>query len=297
MDQKLDKRLHILNGDATIPEFRKSGIKGDLVIWREALCDGPVSDPIRENLFWEKRATYIQEGLGGENYADKMLTELDKLRDLSSYNEVVLWFEYDLFCQVNMLACLSFIDHEQVSLICLGNELDGQLRGLGEISAGHFQMLFKGRSFLSKEDISYARAAWQAYVHPTPEKLRTLTPSSTFKHLKPAIEAHLTRLPQKNGLNDLEVKMLDGIREGVNDERMLVGTMLRKQGYFGLGDMQYFYYLNQIRPLLHEDKLEVNESGQRIIQGLAVFPQPNQYIGGVFRPDYYQKEWGQNSAG
>ncbi len=280
------KQLHILNGDATVPEFRKSGIAGEIVVWREALCDGPVSNSIRHDSFWDKRASFIQKGLGGENYADKMLAELDKLRDLSGFDEVVLWFEYDLFCQINMLACLSFIDHREISLVCLGDELDGQLRGLGEISSIDFITLFKNRSSLSKEDITYARSAWQAYTDPSPEKLRSLSPSATFKHLKPAIEAHLSRLPQKNGLNNLEEKMLKLIKEGIDNERKLVGTMLRDQGYFGLGDMQYLHYLDQLRPLLKEDTFELNESGDRILQGLAIFPQPIQYIGGVFRPDY-----------
>lgn len=288
----MDKRIHVLNGDATVPEFRKSGIQGEIVIWREALCDGPISDPIEGDDFWKKRAAYIQGALGGENYADKMLTELDKLRDLSDYDEVVLWFEYDLFCQVNLLACLRFIDHEHISLICLGDEIGGQLRGLGEIAATDFLTLFNDRSTLSKEDIAYAHTAWQAYSFPSTQKLSTLAPSATFKHLQPAIEAHLCRLPQKNGLNELEKKMLTLIQGGINDQRKLIGTMLRNQGYLGLGDMQYFHYLDQIRSLLKEEKLQVNDIGERILQGLAEFTQPNQYIGGVFRPDYYQKKWG-----
>ncbi len=282
--------INILNGDATVPEFEKSGITGEIVIWREVLSDGPVSDPIRENTFWEKRAAYIQGEFGGEGYASKMLLELDKIRDLSKYNEVVLWFEYDLFCQVNLLACLNFIDHNQISLVCLGDELDGQLRGLGEIEADDFVGLYNQRIQLSDKDMTYAQTAWLAYTDVSPEHLKTIPPSSTFKHLKPAIEAHLQRLPGKNGLNHIEKKMLGLISEGITDERKLVGSMLRDQGYFGFGDMQYFHYLDQIKTLLDADKLEVNELGERILAGTEVFAQPNQYIGGVFRPDYHAYE-------
>lgn len=265
------------------------------MIWREALCDGPVKGSIQDDLFWKRRASYIQDALGGENYELKMITELDKIRDLSSYEEVVLWFEYDLFCQVNLLACLSFIDHERISLVCLGDELDGQLRGLGAISARHFVTLFKNRAHLTVADISYAKTAWEAYAHPDPENLQKLAPSSAYKHLEPALAAHFTRLPERNGLNEIEEKMLRLIKEGINEERKLIGTMLSNQGYFGLGDLQYLHYLDQLSPLLEENTLEINELGNMVLQGVTVFPQPHQYIGGVFRPDYYQNQWGRTS--
>ncbi|MDW3196611.1 MAG: hypothetical protein R8G66_29815 [Cytophagales bacterium] len=284
-------QLHILNGDATVPEFRKSGIPGKIVVWREVLCEGPVKGPIQEDLFWEQRAAYIQDKFGGEHYKEKMIAELDKIRNLSSYDEVVLWFEYDLFCQVNLLACLNFIDHEKICLVCLGDELDGQLRGLGEIAANDFITLFESRLPLSKDDLAYAKAAWQAYTSDTPEQLSVFSSSDTFKHFKPAIAAHLTRLPGKNGLNQVEEKMLLLIKEGINNDRKLVGTLLRDQGYFGLGDLQYFQYLDQLRPLLKEEALELNELGINCLEGLAVFPQPDQYIAGVFRPSYFEKTW------
>lgn len=291
----MTNQLHILNGDAIVPEFRKSGIEGPIVIWREALCDGPVADSIQENSFWEKRADYINTALDGEHYESKVITELDKIRDLSNYEEVVLWFEYDLFCQVNMLACLNFIDHNRISLVCLGDELDGTLRSLGEIGANDFITLYNQRTLLSQEDLLFAKTVWEAYTSTGLEKLQSIEDSLTFKHVKPAIQAHLTRLPQANGLNAIEEKILRLIKAGVNEERQLIGTMLRDQGYFGLGDMQYFHYLNQIRTLLKKEVLEVNDWGNKILDGKAVFPQPKQYIGGVFRPDYYKIKWGQSS--
>ncbi|MCK7559530.1 hypothetical protein MKQ70_33015 [Chitinophaga sedimenti] len=35
--------LHVLNGDATLEVFRKSGIPGDLVVCREMMCEGRVA--------------------------------------------------------------------------------------------------------------------------------------------------------------------------------------------------------------------------------------------------------------
>lgn len=288
----MDSTLHVLNGDATVPEFGKSGIKGDVVVWREALSDGPVSDPIHSDAFWNKREQFIGEAFGGDQYAIKMLAERDRLKDLSQFQEVILWFEYDLFCQVNMLACLSFIDHPRISLICPGDELGERLQGLGEIQVQNFITLYGKRLHLTPEDIAFAKSAWRAYTAPSPGLIKSLENSETFKHLKPALEAHLQRLPGENGLNQIEMRMLGLIQSGVDDERQLIGTMLREQGYLGLGDLQYFHYLKGIRSLVGNENLKVNELGNSILKRSAVFEQPKQYIGGVFRPDFYRSNWG-----
>ncbi len=34
--------LHITNGDATLPELRRTGLTGDLLPWRDVLHEGPV---------------------------------------------------------------------------------------------------------------------------------------------------------------------------------------------------------------------------------------------------------------
>ena len=36
----MNKTLHILNGDSTAESFAKSSLEGDVLIWREMLCEG-----------------------------------------------------------------------------------------------------------------------------------------------------------------------------------------------------------------------------------------------------------------
>ncbi len=38
----MNKTIHVLNGDSTAQILTKTSIKGDVVIWRELLCEGPL---------------------------------------------------------------------------------------------------------------------------------------------------------------------------------------------------------------------------------------------------------------
>ena len=278
--------IHVLNGDATVPEFQKSGIPGTHVVWREVMCEGPIHGDIKSDEFWDNRSSFIGEGFGGDYQI--MRSQLKILQDISAFEEVVLWFEYDLFCQVNLLASLAYVEHPHVSLVCLGDELNGTWQGLGEIGAGDFQTLFEARTRLNVEDMSYADQAWQAYQHPSSDLIHQLEPHQTFPYLERALEAHLTRLPDANGLNVIEHRMLQKIDQGVRDERQLIGSMLKEQEWFGFGDLQYLWYFEGLKPLLAVDELALNEKGKSILSGQATWEQPAQFIGGIYRPDYFK---------
>lgn len=281
--------IHILNGDAPVPEFKKSGIAGDIAVWREILCEGPVSWDIQGESFWQQRAQFIKEQFGGDY--DIMQSQLEKMRHLSQYDEVVLWFEYDLFCQVNLMASINFIDHKRISLVCLGDELDGTLRGLGEITAKDFIGLFEDRVLLTSGDRAFAKKVWYAYTDPSSELLRQVEYHGTFPHLEKALWEHMFRFPMANGLNRIEQKMLRLVEEGVSTKNELVGKMLRSQGYLGFGDSQYFRYLDQLQDLLEVDRLVLSDLGKAVLKGEEVWPQPQQFIGGVDRKEYFSKTY------
>ncbi len=240
------RRLHILNGDATKHPFEKSGIEGEVTVWPEILVEGPLEGDIQSESFWDKRKDYVEATFGG-NYAQKVIPRLELLHDLQGYDEVILWFEYDLFCQANMLGCLAFIEHHNLSLVCLGDELGGTLQGLGQIQPEDYAILLDKRLPLSAEDLAYASAVWQAWQTQSPEELKPyFGDHATFKYLGRALqEAHLL-FPQETGLNALQLEMQQMIHDGTEDERKIVGTMLRKQTWLGFGDLQYFKMLERL---------------------------------------------------
>ena len=96
--------LHILNGDATRPQFERSAIAGDIMIWREMLVEGPALYPLLSEVWFETRRNFINQAYKPDDISqvNGMRLEFEKLLELSAHEEIVLWFEYDLFCQINM---------------------------------------------------------------------------------------------------------------------------------------------------------------------------------------------------
>jgi hypothetical protein len=262
--------LHILNGFSTQAQFVKSGISGDVVVWNTMLVEGPLESNTRGNDFWQLRQQYMNEAynVSPETYQAKTIDEIDKLKDVSNYYEITLWFEYDLFCHVNMLACLSHLRHEKISIVCVGNE-DGDLMGLGEFHLSRFPDFFLDRILLDIDDLKYATSVWQAYACDDPQKLFPFInqPNSKFYYLSEALKTHLKRFPDsRTGLNEIETEMLTQLSRGIKNKKELIKHMLNWQVWYGFGDSQFERVLDELRPFINEIDFSLNEQGFSIIK-------------------------------
>ncbi len=273
----MTKTLHVLNGDSTAKILENSEIKGDVIVWRELLCDGPLHKNVGSDEFWLNRYTFFENELGVERleYFDKTIKEIVKLEDVSVYNEVVLWFEFDLFCQVNLLALCTYLLDNYVKkvnyyLVCTGNE-EGkeQLQPLSNYSSEEYQTLYDNKITLSKTSLEYAKECWNVFVKNDFEQLKNFNfnQSSKFQYLQLAINQHLMRFPNKNGLNQISTKILEIINSNSFSEREIVKNLLiwqDEQTVYGFGDMQYFQYLNKLEKYysISDKKYYLNENGK-----------------------------------
>ena len=98
---------NILNGDSLAYSFPDAKIEGDIIVVREGLIDGNLSGNNLQD-FWHSRASYM--GLTEAEYHDKIVSEFEKIMNAPDDSEFNLWFEYDLFCQVNMWFVISIIN-------------------------------------------------------------------------------------------------------------------------------------------------------------------------------------------
>lgn len=98
--------FHILNGDCLAESF-PSNFSENVIIWRECLVDGPVS----EQNFLKNREKFISENyqIPKVNYHDKVVLELGKLQSVPENSDVYFWFGDDLFCQVNFWFLISVV--------------------------------------------------------------------------------------------------------------------------------------------------------------------------------------------
>jgi len=277
----MTKTLHILNGDSTAAIFSKSSILGDVIVWREMLCEGSIHHEIGNDDFWKSRYAFFEKELGIQKleYYDKTIKEIVKLDDLSNYNEVVLWFEYDLFCQVNLLAICtyllkSFRKDINYHLVCTGKEKGKeQLQSLSDYNANDYKFLFENKLKLTKNNLLFAETCWNLYIENDFEKLKNFDFNKVSKlaYLQLAIDQHLQRFSKQNGLNQIENKILLLINSGLTDKKQIVKQLLvwqKNETVYGFGDMQYFMILKKLKTYYTDenDVILLNSKGKGLMQ-------------------------------
>jgi len=256
----LQNTVHILNGDSTIRSIEKGGIIGDTIIWREMLVEGPLHQDIGSDAFWLQRYSFFENELGVSklDYYDKTIKELIRIEDLSNYNEVVLWFEFDLFCQINLIALCTYLlqsyrKNINYYLVCSGKvKGEKQLRSLADYAPEEYPELLENKIKLSRHNLLYAQQCWNVYVTNNKEELAqfNFNKSTKFRYLESAINQHLKRFSQKNGLNQIDTKIIEIIHAGIGEKKAIVNELLRWQQHetvYGFGDLQYFKYLENMK--------------------------------------------------
>jgi predicted ATP-binding protein involved in virulence len=248
------EKLHILNGDATAYVFEQTGIKGDTLIWREVLAEGPVF----EKDLWAHRAEWFSDTFGEktEDYFHKVLGEASRLSNIQNFNEVVLWFEFDLVCQINLIYILSVLTAtcdpaQPITLIC-PEKIDGvaNFRGLGQLSSDQLKELFLSRTKLEKKDLVFAAEAWQLYVKNDYAQIEAFLKRDfgNLGLLKNALMAHLTRFPDpESKLNKIEKLLLAIIAEIGNNRSNIYEAFWNRAPIYGITDLQLGFELDKLK--------------------------------------------------
>lgn len=272
----MTKALHILNGDSSRYLIEKSGLKGDYLVWREMLCEGPLEKEVGNDQFWKTRYQFYQETLKVDklDYYDRVIKELVLIEDLSSYDEVVLWFEYDLFCQVNLLAACSYLLRYYKKdilyyLICVGEQKESdEMVSLGHFTPQEFPQLYTSKVKLSRSDLLFADTSWKLFAQGAKEQLETFdfSKKKKFKYLKRAIDQHLENSNRRAGLTGLERHILSCIQKEGQNKTKLIRNLLnwqRTATVNGFGDLQYQLYLDKLEPYynINDEIYTLNQKG------------------------------------
>jgi Domain of unknown function (DUF1835) len=99
---------HILNGDALTERFKETNIPGEILVMRECLIEGDLGGDTLE-AFIEHRTRYLATTYQADQNAYSIGSLIDKINHAPDHTEFNLWFEYDLFCQVNMWFLMSLM--------------------------------------------------------------------------------------------------------------------------------------------------------------------------------------------
>ncbi len=294
--------LHITNGDSFTERLKTLPLKGDIITWREMLCEGKTLSNVGSESFWKTRFEFLNKNykISKSWFVEKTLKEYRSLCNHKQQDRIVLWFEYDLFCQINMLAVISWLKthrrHAEIALICSGDEDDSdKMYGLNELSDEQLLKLYENKAVLTQDDIEYADYVWQLYCSDNPIRLENLKDFDNyqFDYLSGAIKAHLQRFPSiKNGLNTIENKILQvAAAERPKTKKELTGKVLINQGLYGFGDSQYDRIITSLKPLFTSfNPVRLSAKGKEALQSKTNFysqlRDSEYYLGGALKYNF-----------
>jgi hypothetical protein len=242
----VDEFLHVANGTSTTMTIEAARIPGAVSIWADPLHDGPVPGRLNDAELLEARARHLggcDEPSFGETVAG--LKEWRRLiAEHDAYRELVLWYEHDLFDQLNLIQLLAWIrdqlpSSKPVSLICI-DSYPGRpsFKGLGELTVSELAPLLDTRTPVTNEQYAVADRAWRAFREPTPEPLDRLRESDTsaLPYLASALTGFLREFPwTTDGLSRSERRLL---------QLTAAGSLTLASAFPRMDDGQRAYYVS-----------------------------------------------------
>jgi hypothetical protein len=240
--------LHVTNGESAAATLRSTTLGGAVLPWNDAFHEGPVPAVPRQELL-RTRARFLagcgwgrpQELLSAFERRDRHL--LDALRDDA---QVVLWFEHDLYDQLQLLDVLALAHGEgaRPELIVV-DSFPGRpsFAGLGELTADELETLWPSRRRAEQAALEDAASAWDAFGAPEPTALaeRARRETAHLPFLAPALRRLLEELPSPaNGLSRTERSVLRTITAGAHTPHDAFVAAQRLEEAPFLGDTWFY---------------------------------------------------------
>lgn len=293
--------LHITNGDSAVEGLRAAGITGSFLPIRDAFHEGP--------LLWDddllsvhsRRNQYIisQQWAPASKIIQHTKQRSDALHDLSQYQVICLWFEHDLYDQLQLLWVLHFL-HQQG---CAADRVKLIVTDLflGSAASDELVELTRFEEPATKQHFVLASDFWQRLTGSDP--MAWLPMIKQTDDLLPFVPQAIERFCQEfpsvdNGLGLTAHRALNLLMEG-----NLPGDVFRQlteaEAAPFLGDTLFFKQLENLmggaQPLCFQaanqgpeldltEPLLITELGRRIRSREAHYldwHEPNQWLGGV----------------
>lgn len=227
--------IHVIPGDAYVDTFKKADIDGEIVVCRECLVDGPINAGSMDE-FWQMRAEFLTPESPSE-YLENVVPEFNKLATAGEGDRIYLWFEYELFCQVNLWFCLSLLEKAGaevylVSPVTLPREK--RWDGFARLTPEDFKACFASATKFPAEDLTHGADLWDAFRTDDQEKLRRLSTYSSerFPYHEEVCEAAI----QKD-TGPARV-LTDILMSGESDFSKIFVAFREYAGVYGYGDTQ-----------------------------------------------------------
>lgn len=239
--------LIITNGDQAADLLIAAGSQATILPWRDVLHEGPiVTGPL--GACSAVRAAY----LAGRFRFDAELASAEFaardaiLLDHTNFDRVSLWFEHDLYDQlqlVQVLACLAETARTEGAMLVQADDFLGRQRPDTILA---FEALARP---VEPADLDLGRTCWSELAAPTPEPVdrRSRAGNARLPFLAAALHRFLEELPAPvTGLGRTEAAALEGIAHGIADPIDLFHSVIAEEAAAFMGDLSFFRLLEDL---------------------------------------------------
>ena len=267
--------LIITNGSSAVGTLERADIPGEKLPWNDVLHDGPVPAGLDLDALGTVRARYIADcgwGAFHDILADFRRRDT-RLQRSPDDDEVVLWFEHDLYDQLQLLQLLDWYGAParrpaRRSLIC-------HARFVSMCSNDQVRADFARRAPVTDEQIGLAMDAWAAVRAPSPEGVLEILNGDVgaLPFLGDALERFLEELPGRDGLARSERQLLAAVADGADTVGAAFVAAQDRESATYLGDASFALYAIRLAqgaaPLLRLDgeELALTDIGRAVLDG------------------------------
>src|SRR5258707_11878477 len=238
--------LIITNGDNAADLLAAAGKRGRILPWRDVLHEGPILFDL--DACTHARTAYLagRFRIESADVAADFAARDAIVKANAGFERIELWFEHDLFDQLQLLQILAFFAEAErrAGLILvqaddfLGRQrADTILRFAGEARP------------VGIEDLQLAREAWRDLAAPTPESVaqRVAEPDARLGYLRPALDRFLEELPAPgSGLGRTETMALQKLAEGQAMAADVFRAVLSGEEAAFMGDLSLFHLIEDM---------------------------------------------------
>ncbi|MGB8907949.1 MAG: DUF1835 domain-containing protein [Candidatus Cybelea sp.] len=295
--------LHITNGDGALYLLKKAGVLGTHVAWRDALNEGPVPAGLSLEQTSAIRTRYLAER--GYGNPIKLIHDFSRrdaeLRRAEDFDEVVLWFEHDLYDQLQLLQALTSLeeldlDPGRVSVVQCDHYL-------ANMTVDEIFPLFPKRRTATPAVFKSARRSWQRFTSDSPADLYAAAGEDAIglPFLRVALQRLCEEYPWKrDGLSRSQRQALYSVAQGrARAEELFQRAQAREEAYF-LGERVFAKMLEELAAgeaaLVEEEDgtLVTTALGRRVLAGDADWLEEHsidRWIGGVHLVSEHVTRW------
>ncbi len=214
--------LNIFNGQMMYDQFHENQWMGqsDYIPFNEAMCVHETTMPIFSDAFIQLRAKGHRDS---EKHYREMVVQPFQHRSYEKYAYIVLWFGEDLFCQMNVLTVLAFLEQQSFrGTVMLNSFREDEFKvNQMQVELGHYEAIYD----------------CVLLQHRRPKH-------TVFPVMYQAIEQYMAMLEKENDVTYY-------IRQHPNlSEEELIPRLFQVFSTLGYGDLQYSELIRMVREKL-----------------------------------------------